>query len=146
MATTQHEAKRPSQASDDPDVAHAGRIFTPFCPAYHRAVELIGRRWSGAVLRALLSGATRFSELVALVPGLSDRLLSERLKELEAEGIVTRVVIPETPVRVEYGLTEKGQALGDVVEAISTWAEVWLANPYDHRDRCHPDGPCAEPE
>lgn len=146
MATTRDEARRPSQASDVRVGGHPGRTFTPFCPAYHRAVELIGRRWSGAVVRGLLSGATRFSELVALVPGLSDRLLSERLKELEAEGIVTRVVIPETPVRVEYHLTEKGQALGDVVEAISAWAEGWLAGPTDARVRCHPDGPCAEPE
>lgn len=96
-----------------------------FCPNYHRAVELIGRRWTGAVLRAMLSGLTRFSDLTAAVPGLSDRMLSERLKELEAEGIVTRTVIPETPVRVFYHLTEKGRALSDVVEAVSHWAETW---------------------
>jgi DNA-binding HxlR family transcriptional regulator len=82
-----------------------------FCPLYHGAVELIGRRWTGAILRALLAGQTRFSEITAVVPGLSDRLLSERLKELESEGIVTRLVIPETPVRVEYHLTAKGRDL-----------------------------------
>ena len=120
--------------------------ISPFCPAYHRAVELIGRRWSGAVIRAMLSGATRFSDIVALVPGLSDRLLSDRLKQLEAEGIVTRTVIPETPVRVEYGLTEKGRALADVVESISRWAEVWLGSEPDPNARCHPDTGCPEPE
>lgn len=73
-----------------------------------------------------MAGRTRFSDLAATVPGLSDRLLSERLKELEAEGIVTRTVIPETPVRVEYGLTDKGRALTDVVVAVSAWAERWL--------------------
>jgi DNA-binding HxlR family transcriptional regulator len=92
-------------------------------------VELIGRRWSGAILRAMLAGAQRFSEIAATVPGLSDRLLSERLKELEAEEIVTRVVIPDTPVRVEYRLTEKGYALLPVVEALAEWAEHWLPDP-----------------
>lgn len=97
-----------------------------FCPRYHHAVELIGRRWSGAILRAMLTGAQRFSEIAAVVPGLSDRLLSERLKELESEGIAERVVIPDTPVRVEYRLTEKGHALLPVVEALAEWAESWL--------------------
>jgi DNA-binding HxlR family transcriptional regulator len=98
---------------------------TAFCPLYHQAVELIGRRWTGAILRALLAGQTRFSEVTAVVPGLSDRLLSERLKELESQGIVTRVVIPDTPVRVEYHLTEKGRDLHAVIEAVSEWAERW---------------------
>ena len=97
-----------------------------FCPYYHRAVELIGRRWSGVILRALLGGVERFSDLTAAVPGLSDRLLSERLKEFEAEGLVERVVYPETPVRIVYRLTEKGRALGDVVGTISHWAETWV--------------------
>jgi DNA-binding HxlR family transcriptional regulator len=97
-----------------------------FCPNYHRAVELIGRRWTGAIVRAMLAGATRFSDISAAVPGLSDRLLSERLKELEEEGIVTRAVVPSTPVRVDYTLTEKGNALNDVIVAISAWAERWV--------------------
>ncbi len=97
-----------------------------FCPRYHHAVELIGRRWSGAIVRAMLSGATRFGDLTTQIPGLSDRMVSERLKELEAEGIVARTVIPTTPVRIEYHLTAKGCALGTVVEAISGWAERWV--------------------
>jgi DNA-binding HxlR family transcriptional regulator len=100
-----------------------------FCPYYHRAVELIGRRWTGAVLRAMLAGISRFSDLTETIPGLSDRMLSERLKELEAEGLVLRVVIPETPVRIEYHLTEKGRALESVIEAVSGWAEEWLIRP-----------------
>jgi DNA-binding HxlR family transcriptional regulator len=99
-----------------------------FCPYYHRAVELIGRRWSGVILRALLTGVCRFSDLTAAIPGLSDRLLSERLKEFEAEGLVIRHVVPETPVRITYQLTEKGRALGTVVEAVSAWAETWVAD------------------
>jgi DNA-binding HxlR family transcriptional regulator len=97
-----------------------------FCPYYSKAMELIGRRWTGAILRAISSGLTRFSDIAAVIPGLSDRMLSERLKELEAEGIVVRTVIPETPVRVEYRLTEKGRALGEVMASVSRWAHDWL--------------------
>lgn len=118
------------QAECPADDVHGGTI-TAFCPNYHRAVELIGRRWTGAILRVLLSGATRFSDVTAAIPGLSDRLLSERLKELEAEGIVTRTVIPATPVRIEYRLTEKGAALNEVMLAISAWAEAWAAGDGD---------------
>lgn len=95
------------------------------CPKFHKAVELIGRRWTGAILSALLLGATRFTDIVHAVPGLSDRLLSERLKELEAEGIVQRSVHPETPVRVEYHLTEKGHELNAVISTLTEWAENW---------------------
>ena len=106
-----------------------------FCPVYHRAIELIGRRWTGAIVRVLLGGPRRFSDITAAVPGLSDRLLSERLKELEAAGIVTRVVVPETPVRVEYRLTEKGRALSAVIAAVSEWATTWLAPPGPESDQ-----------
>ncbi|HEX5166001.1 MAG TPA: helix-turn-helix domain-containing protein [Thermomicrobiales bacterium] len=100
-----------------------------FCPRFHYAVELIGRRWTGAILRALLSGATRYSDITSAVPGLSDRLLSERLRELEAEGIVSRTVIPEMPVRIEYHLTDKGHSLESVLSSISAWAETWIEAP-----------------
>jgi len=100
-----------------------------FCPVFHRAVELIGRRWTGAIVRALLSGAVRFSELTESIPELSDRMLSERLKELELEGIVARTVLPETPVRIEYHLTEKGRALTPVFDAIGAWSYAWLVPP-----------------
>jgi DNA-binding HxlR family transcriptional regulator len=99
----------------------------PFCPKYHHAVELIGRRWTGCILRALMTGVARFSDLSATVPGLSDRMLAERLKELEVEGIVTRTVVPDTPVRVEYALSIKGRDLQAVIAAVSAWAENWHA-------------------
>ena len=105
------------------------RIDGAFCPVFHRAVELIGRRWTGAIVRALLAGANRFGELTETIPELSDRMLSERLKELEAEGLVARTVIPSTPVRIEYHLTEKGRALAPVFEAISQWSYAWLVLP-----------------
>src|SRR5204862_2548057 len=96
------------------------------CRLYHRAVELVGKRWTGAILLVLLDGPLRFSEIRQLVPDLSDRLLSERLKELEAEDIVERRVLEGSPVRVEYGLTSKGQALEPAVRALKSWANAWL--------------------
>ncbi|MGH9049020.1 MAG: winged helix-turn-helix transcriptional regulator [Acidimicrobiia bacterium] len=102
------------------------RVLTEHCPQYERAAEILGHRWTGLIVRALLGGRTRFSEFTASIPGLSDRLLSERLKQLEAEGIVTRCVSPGTPVRVDYRLTEKGEALAAVVDAIAGWAERWV--------------------
>lgn len=96
-----------------------------FCPAYTRAIEIIGRRWTGAIVRSLLSGAERFGEILGAIPGLSDRLLSERLKELENEGIVRRTVTPSTPVLIEYTLTDKGRALASVVHSVADWAEKW---------------------
>jgi DNA-binding HxlR family transcriptional regulator len=104
---------------------HDGDESAAFCPKYHHAVELIGRRWTGCILRALFNDVSRFSELSGSIPGLSDRMLAERLKELEAEGIVQRTVIPETPVRVEYALTTKGRDLDAVMQALSGWAERW---------------------
>ena len=108
-----------------------------FCPYYHRAVELIGRRWTGAIVRALLSDVQRFSDFAGTIPGLSDRMLSERLKELEAEGIIVRRVVPDKPVRIEYHLTAKGRDLGTAVKAVSSWAEQWLG--------ASPDGAPAMP-
>ena len=96
------------------------------CSLYHRAVELVGKRWTGAILFVLLDGPLRFSEIKQLVPDLSDRLLSERMKELESEGIVERNVIDDTPVRVEYTLTDKGRALEPAVRALKSWAHSWL--------------------
>ena len=93
------------------------------CSLYHQAIELIGKRWTGAILLVLMDGALHFSEIRDLVPDISDRLLSERLKELEAESIVERRVIDGAPVRVEYSLTDKGarararRALAQVVGA-----------------------------
>jgi DNA-binding HxlR family transcriptional regulator len=100
-----------------------------FCPRYHHAVELLGRRWNGAILRAMLAGRARYAEIRGAVPGLSDTLLSQRLDELEREGVVERTVIDDSPVRVEYHLTAKGAALEQAVAAISDWAEEWLPLP-----------------
>jgi DNA-binding HxlR family transcriptional regulator len=96
------------------------------CTHYHRAVEMIGKRWTGAIVAVLMEGPLRFSQIRECVPDLSDRLLSERLKELEAEGLVERHVFDEVPVKVQYDLTDKGRALQPVVQALRTWGRTWL--------------------
>src|SRR3989440_12679887 len=102
-------ATRPRVATATRDGGTPGR--SACCSLYHRAVELVGKRWTGAILLVLLDGPAHFSEIRGLVPDISDRLLSERLKELEAEGIVERNVIDGSPVRVEYAVTDQGRAL-----------------------------------
>jgi DNA-binding HxlR family transcriptional regulator len=99
------------------------------CVKFHKAVELIGGRWTGALIHLLLNGRMRFAELRGAVPDISDRMLSERLRELETEGIVARIVVPETPVRVEYELTDKGRALEQALGAVGKWAERWVSDP-----------------
>ena len=93
--------------------------------AVHRASELIGRRWTGAIIFVLLKSRCRFATLRDAIPDITDRMLSDRLQELEAEGIVDRTVIPDTPVRVEYSLTKKGRALAAAFDAIAEWAHRW---------------------
>ena len=96
------------------------------CPRYEHAIQLLGKRWTGLILDTLLQGPQRFCEMTAAVDGLSDRVLSDRLRELELEGIIERLVYPQIPVRVEYRLTEKGASLGPAIKAIHDWAEQWI--------------------
>jgi len=96
------------------------------CARFHRASELIGRRWTGAIIFVLLRSRCRFAALRSAIPDITDRMLSERLQELEDEGVVERTVVPDVPVRVEYTLTKKGRALADAVEAITEWAHTWI--------------------
>jgi DNA-binding HxlR family transcriptional regulator len=98
------------------------------CPHFHRAVELVGKRWTGAILYVLLDsgGPMRFSEIGHAVPDLSDRLLSERMKELEGAGIVDRRVTNTSPIKVEYELTERGRELAPALGELKRWADRWL--------------------
>ena len=96
------------------------------CPRYERAAMMLGKKWTGLILRVLMSRPRRFGEFRAQVPQLSDRILSERLKELEECGIVERRVEPTKPVTVEYRLSDKGRDLAPVVEAIQRWADRWV--------------------
>ena len=101
------------------------------CSRFHRASELIGRRWTGAIIFVLLKSRCRFATLRDAIPDITDRMLSDRLQELETEGIVERTVIPETPVRVEYALTRKGRALAPAMDAIVEWAHKWTEQERD---------------
>ena len=120
-------ATKPTISTEMTQLAPTGSI----CPRYEHAIQLLGKRWTGLLLDALMEGPRRFCELTATVEGLSDRVLSDRLRELEVEGVVERTVYPQIPVRVEYKLTEKGLALKPVVEAIHNWAEKWVTLPED---------------
>jgi DNA-binding HxlR family transcriptional regulator len=106
------------------DVAHPREL----CSKFHKASELIGRRWTGAIIYLLLSARCRFATLRDAIPDITDRMLSERLQELELEGIVERTVVPDTPVRVEYALTKKGRALANAMDAIADWASHWMTD------------------
>ena len=99
-------------------------------PDFHAAIELIGRRWAGAILWALADRPHYFAELTTTVPGLSDRLLSRRLRELESAGLVERSVHDGTPARVSYALTEKGRALEPVLSQLEDWARAWNVSSY----------------
>ncbi len=106
------------------------------CPLYHEAVELIGKRWSGAIIQVMMRGELRFSQIAQAVPELSDRLLSERMKELEARGVVERRVLPGPPVRVEYSLSAMGRDLEPALAEVQAWARRWLPaqpTPRGHR-------------
>src|SRR5688572_16238099 len=99
------------------------------CARYHKAVELLGRRWTGAIIHVLLQGRTRYATFREAIPNITDRMLSERLRELEAEDLVVRHVSTDIPVRVEYELTPRGRELELPVAAIGKWAEKWLPAP-----------------
>lgn len=100
---------------------------TGVCPHFHAAIELIGKRWTGAIVSALIDGPLRFGELSRTVPAMSDRLLSRRLRELESEGLVEREVENGSPVRVTYSLTEAGAELGPAITELKSWAKRWRA-------------------
>jgi DNA-binding HxlR family transcriptional regulator len=96
------------------------------CPKFETAFQLLGKRWNGLIIRVLLNGPVRFRDISANIPGMSDKMLVDRLKQLEAAGVVKRKVYPETPVRIEYQLTDKGKALEPALDEIQAWAEHWM--------------------
>src|SRR5688572_9922240 len=113
------------------EVCHEG-----LCPKYQKAMSLLGKRWTGLVLRVLLDGPSRFGDFLARIHGISDPILCERLKELEAHGLVQRRVLPEMPVRVEYALTPKGEGLRQVLLLLHNWAEAWEDDDEPQCDEC----------
>lgn len=107
-------------------VKDAAKNVPQLCTRFHYASELIGRRWNGAIIFMLLRQTCRFAALRDNIPGITDRMLSERLQELEDEGVVERAVVPDTPVRVEYSLTKKGRALAEAIGSIADWAQRYI--------------------
>ncbi|WNB91624.1 helix-turn-helix domain-containing protein [Bacillus sp. NEB1478] len=100
--------------------------YNTMCPKYEVAIEIIGKKWTGLIIRVLMGGPKRFKDIKSQIPEMSDRMLTERMKELESVGIVKRHVYPETPVRIEYALTEKGNSLKTIINEIQTWSEQWV--------------------
>jgi DNA-binding HxlR family transcriptional regulator len=95
------------------------------CPRFEKAMTILSQRWTGMIIYQLLSGPQRFCTIESSI-GVSGRVLSERLKDLEIEGIVKRKVYPDTPVRIEYSLTDKGIALEPLMRDIEKWSQSWL--------------------
>src|SRR5690606_35780840 len=100
--------------------------FSKMCPKYEAAIDLLGKRWTALIIRVLLDGPKRFKDIKAQIPGVSDKMLTDRMKELETFGIVERRVYPETPVRSEYVLTDKGKSLEGVIAEIQHWSDRWM--------------------
>jgi len=107
------------------------------CARFHQAIELIGRRWTGAILQLLLQGPARFSVIKSALPEMTDRILAERLRELQAAGLLSRSAYPSVPVRVEYALTEKARDLSPTLEGLADWAHRWLPAPRTERKHSH---------
>jgi DNA-binding HxlR family transcriptional regulator len=110
----------------------------PVCTRFHAAIELLGARWSGAILRALFTGSRRFADIRAAIPGVSDVMLTRRLRELEDAGLIQRQVIAASPVHVEYDLTPMGRDSGPVLDAVIAWSHRWIPLPPGGDDTSHP--------
>ncbi|WP_027092381.1 winged helix-turn-helix transcriptional regulator [Cohnella thermotolerans] len=100
--------------------------YSKMCPKYESAAELLGKKWTGLIIRVLMGGPKRFKDIKEQIPDMSDKMLTDRMKELESFGVVKRTVYPEMPVRIEYNLTEKGRDLENVTNSIQEWAEKWM--------------------
>lgn len=96
------------------------------CNQIEEAYQIIGKKWMCLIIHFLLHEPKRFSEIHALIPNLSKRMLTERMKELEYCGIISRNVVSNRPVRSEYSLTKKGHDLGIALQMVESWAKKWL--------------------
>jgi DNA-binding HxlR family transcriptional regulator len=96
------------------------------CSRFHAAIEMIGTRWSGAILRAIFTGHHRYAEIKAAIPGVSDTMLAARLRTMEADGLIERQVIPTSSVQVQYELTEMGRDLAPTIDSMIEWAHKWI--------------------
>ena len=102
---------------------HPTRRCQPVPVEVREAASLLERRWQLSIIYAAISGALRFNEFADAIAGISPRMLSERLRDLEAAGLIERTVLPTSPPTVEYRLTARGRRLGPVIEAMRAYAE-----------------------
>lgn len=100
--------------------------YSTMCPKYEAAADILGKKWTGLIIRVMLGGPKRFKEIKEQIPEMSDKMLTDRMKELESQNIIKRTVYPEMPVRIEYELTPKGRELQPVIESIQNWGEHWM--------------------
>ncbi|CQR55595.1 helix-turn-helix transcriptional regulator [Paenibacillus sonchi] len=96
------------------------------CPRFEKAVDMLSKRWVALIVFVLMKGPRRFGEIESCLSNLSGKVLSDRLKEMENEGIIERTVYPEMPVRIEYSLTSKGNALAPILGEIGNWSTDWI--------------------
>lgn len=115
------------------------------CPKFEASFELLGKRWTGLIIRGLLHGPKRFKDISEMIPNMSDRMLAERFKELEGAGILIRHVYPEIPVRIEYELTEMGNDLQRVMDELQSWADRWFSDAGCARSGERPDAASQRP-
>jgi DNA-binding HxlR family transcriptional regulator len=113
-------------ALDPPDVPPPLHHTPSQCAAFRAAMKVLGKPWNGMLLRELEAGSLRFSALAERLAPIGDRMLSLRLKELEAAGLVSREVEPGPPVRVSYALTPAGRGIGEVTQAVTGWGHQVL--------------------
>ncbi|WP_082232285.1 winged helix-turn-helix transcriptional regulator [Halobacillus massiliensis] len=100
------------------------------CPRFERAIKILSQRWTGLIIHQLLDGSKRFKNIETAI-GISGKVLSDRLKDMEQQGLIKREVFAETPVRIEYSLTEKGQSLTPIIKNIESWSQEWMDNEED---------------
>ncbi|MGH2881029.1 MAG: winged helix-turn-helix transcriptional regulator [Solirubrobacteraceae bacterium] len=105
-------------------MASKPRRCQPVPVQVRQTADLLERRWQLSIIYAALSGALRFNEFAEVIGGISPRMLAERLRDLEGAGLMARTVLPTSPPTVEYRLTERGQRLGPVIEAMRAYAEL----------------------
>lgn len=104
-------------------MSHSSEEINHICTNFHNAIEFIGKRWMGAVIFSLLEGPKRYHEIISSIPGISDRLLTERLRDLENEGLIVKNVITTSPKKVEYELTQTGKELDEVIQVLMKWVK-----------------------
>ncbi|MEU1035968.1 helix-turn-helix domain-containing protein [Streptomyces mirabilis] len=121
--------KRPTHRAGDSAARHDAETRTQVDEDITRVFQLLGKRWTGPIMSVLITGPTYFADLRRAIPGISERMLSNRLTELAATELVVREVDNGPPLRVSYQLTEAGAALEPALKELAQWAKTHLPEP-----------------